>query len=102
MSRKNPSTRRMESRLGTLALKHVKPEHVDTALAALKEHAKSLPDDHPANVDNAKAMQHADRFFEGCAAGAPETAVEQPKASYGPNWRAESAALQKSSGFKWT
>jgi hypothetical protein len=113
VSRKNPSPIRVTSRLGSLALKHLRPEHVDTALGALKEHIAGLPDGHPVHADNDAAMQYCDRFFEGAATGAPETAAEHTPSDWRDqarsvseqpdpvDRRAASAALQRQSGYRW-
>lgn len=113
MSKKNPSPTRMTSRLGSLALKHLKPEAIDVAMGALKSHVASLPSSHPVHQDQKAAMAYCDRFFEGAATGAPETAVEGAPADWRPQARAvseqpdpierraASAALQKLSGYRW-
>jgi hypothetical protein len=72
-------------------------------MSALQEHLVTLPPEHLAKLsaDHKATREYAGRFFEGCAVGAPESAREQTKPSYGVNWRAESAALQKATGHRW-
>ncbi len=113
MSRKRPSPARIQSHLGTEALRHLKPEHIPTAMAALQEHLVSLPPEHldKLSADHKATREYAGRFFEGCAVGSPETATEAPPADWREqtrsveerpaDWRGQSAAFQKATGHRW-
>lgn len=98
----------VESKLATIASKHVKPQHIDKALDAYKSHLATLdPKQVAAMHADGSFVDHADAFFKGVAEGAPDLASEQSTEAAAdnksPGWamRASKAELQRVGFGKW-
>lgn len=105
------SRRAITGRIATIALRHLQPQHVDAALANFKAYLGTIPAEKLDAMSQEQQAQLTDRFMQGAAVGAPDTAAIVDEVPWQPvqraveerpeHWRAESAEFQRASGFRW-